>query len=147
MDICPTSKLQELLLEIGQIEIGVGTLQATNSRLAEAIEPSINELRQWATTDLSKSNTPCFGISVGETRIVALERAQVVKTTVFAGVKQQPHIHVDESPWPVLGLKEWMWVLAGEQFCLFHAGDTRSRGELVAQLGESFPGVLVPCLL
>lgn len=100
----PYEKQQELLLEIGQIEIGVGTLQATNSRLAEAIEPSINELRQW--------------------------------------VQQQPHIHVDESPWPVLGLKEWMWVMAGEQFCLFHAGDTRSRAELVAQLGESFPGVL-----
>jgi len=40
----------------------------------------------------------------------------------------------------VLGLKEWMWVNAGQD-CLFHAGDTRSA-ELVEQLGEEFDGVL-----
>jgi len=28
------------------------------------------------------------------------------------------------------------------EFCLFHAGDTRSRAELVKQLGEEFDGVL-----
>lgn len=43
---------------------------------------------------------------------------------------------------PVLGLKEWLWVSAGQEFCLFHAADTRSRAELVAQLGENFAGVL-----
>jgi len=36
---------------------------------------------------------------------------------------------------------EEMWVNAGQDFCLFHAGDTRSR-ELVEQLGEEFDGVL-----
>jgi len=55
-------------------------------------------------------------------------------------VKQQPQVHVDES-WPVLGLKEWMWVNAGQD-CLFHAGDTRSRAELVEQLEQEFSGVL-----
>ena len=35
-----------------------------------------------------------------------------------------------------------MWVSAGQEFCLFHAGDTRSRAELVEQLGEEFDGVL-----
>ncbi|HEY9651899.1 MAG TPA: IS66 family transposase [Coleofasciculaceae cyanobacterium] len=59
-----------------------------------------------------------------------------------AWVKLQPQVQVDESPWPVLGLKEWLWVTAGEKFCLFHAGDTRSRAELVEQLGESFDGVI-----
>ena len=97
-------KQQELLRELGNIDIGVGTLQATNSRIFEAINPSVNQLREW--------------------------------------VKQQPHIHIDESPWPVLGLKEWLWVSAGQEFCLFHAADTRSRAELVAQLGENFAGVL-----
>jgi len=55
----------------------------------------------------------------------------------------KPQVHVDESPWPVLGLKEWMWVNAGQDFCLFHAGDTRSRAELVEQLGQEFSGVSV----
>lgn len=35
-----------------------------------------------------------------------------------------------------------MWVSAGQEFCLFHAGDTRSRAELIAQLGETFEGVI-----
>ena len=97
-------KQQELLRELGDIDIGVGTLQATNARMAEAVVGSVDELREW--------------------------------------VKKQPQVHVDESPWPVLGLKEWLWVSAGQNFCLFHAGDTRSRAELVEQLGEAFNGVI-----
>lgn len=97
-------KQQELLQELGDISIGVGTLQATNTRVYEAIHPSVNDLREW--------------------------------------VQQQPHVHVDESPWPVLGLKEWLWVIASVEFCLFHAGDTRSRAELEQQLGASFDGAL-----
>lgn len=100
----PYEKQQELLRELGNIDIGVGTLQATNARVALAVEGSVEALKEW--------------------------------------VKQQPHVHVDSSPWPVLGLKQWMWVSAGQEFCLFHAGDTRSRAELVEQLGEEFDGVL-----
>lgn len=97
-------KQQELLWELGEIEIGVGTLQATNARMAGAVKPSVDGLREW--------------------------------------VKQQPLVHVDESPWPVLGLKEWLWVTTGQNFCLFHPGDTRSRAELISQLGETFNGVI-----
>ena len=100
----PYEKQQELLRELGGITIGVGTLQATNTRVYEAISSSVNDLRDW--------------------------------------VKKQPHVHVDESPWPVLGVKEWLWVTAGERFCLFHAGDTRSRAELEQQLGSEFDGVI-----
>jgi len=53
-------------------------------------------------------------------------------------VQQQPHVHVDETPWPVMGLKEWLWVVASEKFCLFHAGDTLERAELEQQLGAEF---------
>ena len=45
-------------------------------------------------------------------------------------VKKQSHVHVDETPWAVKGIKEWLWVAANKLFCLFHAGDTRSRAEL-----------------
>lgn len=97
-------KQQELLWELGGIEVGVGTLAATNARMAMAVKGSVDQLREW--------------------------------------VKLQPMVHVDESPWPVLGLKEWLWVTTGQKFCLFHPGDTRSRAELIAQLGESFDGVI-----
>jgi len=29
------------------------------------------------------------------------------------------------NSWPVMGIKEWLWVAAGKDFCLFHAGDTQ----------------------
>ena len=84
--------------------MGVGTLQATNARMAAATAASVESLWQW--------------------------------------VLLQSHVHVDESPWPVMGLKEWLWVVTGRQFCLFHAGDTRSRNELEVMLGTEFQGIL-----
>jgi len=37
----------------------------------------------------------------------------------------QPNIHVDETPWMVKGVKEWLWIFANTNFALFHAADTR----------------------
>ncbi|MHC5747871.1 MAG: IS66 family transposase [Nostoc sp.] len=101
----PYEKQQEMLWELGQIDIGLGTLVATNERIQQAIEPSINELSNW------------------------------VKQT-------QPNVHVDETPWSVKGIKEWLWVVANSDFCLFTAADTRSRSELSAILGTEYTGVL-----
>lgn len=101
----PYEKQQEMLWELGQIEIGLGTLVATNERIQTAIEPSINELSSW------------------------------IKQT-------QPNIHVDETPWSVKGIKEWLWVVANSDFCLFTAADTRSRSELETILGAKYAGVL-----
>lgn len=97
-------KQQEWLREFGQIEIGVGTLQATNHRVARAVASPVEDLWQWA--------------------------------------RQQSHLHVDETPWCVLGVKEWLWTISGERFCLFDAADTRSRAELEEMLGAEFAGVL-----
>ena len=101
----PYEKQQELLWELGKIEMGVGTLVTTNQRVESAINPSIEELSEW------------------------------IRTT-------QPNIHVDETPWPVKGIKEWLWVFATSDVCLFHAGDTRSRAELIAVLGSEYSGVM-----
>jgi transposase len=97
-------KQQELVWELGEIEIGTGTLQKTNQRLAQAVEPAINDLWEWAT--------------------------------------HQSNVHVDETPWCVMGVKEWLWTASGEGFCLFHAADTRGRVELETMLGTEFAGVL-----
>ena len=102
----PYEKQQEMLWELGQIDIGLGTLVATNERITEAIEPSITELSGW------------------------------LKQT-------QPNIHVDETPWSVKGTKEWLWVVANSEFCLFTAADTRSRAELEAILGTQYQGVII----
>ncbi|PPT06214.1 Mobile element protein [Geitlerinema sp. FC II] len=58
-------------------------------------------------------------------------------------IRHQPSVHADESPWLVNGVKEWLWTLSGKGYSFFHAGDTRSRAELEALLGQSFAGVLI----
>ena len=97
-------KQQELVWELGAIDIGTGTLQKTNQRVAEAVKPAIDDLWEWAT--------------------------------------HRPNVHVDETPWCVMGVKEWLWTASGEGFCLFHAADTRRRVELETMLGTEFAGVL-----
>ena len=97
-------KQQELLWELGEIEIGAGTLQATNGRVAEVVAPVVDLLWAWAPL--------------------------------------QANVHVDETPWCVMGVKEWLWTATGQDFCLFHAADTRSRAELETMLGNEFAGVL-----
>jgi transposase len=97
-------KQQELVWELGAIDIGTGTLQKTNQRVAEAVKPAIDDLWEWA--------------------------------------KHRPNVHVDETPWCVMGVKEWLWTASGKGFCLFHAADTRGRVELETMLGTEFAGVL-----
>lgn len=101
----PYTKMRELLFEIGGIDIGEGTLVATNERVAAAIESPIAALGTWVKNE-------------------------------------QPNVHVDETPWLVKGVKEWLWVIANPNFCLFHAADTRSRAELEQLLGIEYCGVL-----
>jgi transposase len=97
-------KPQELLWELGGIEIGVGTLQTTNARVADAVKPAVEDLWQWA--------------------------------------RRPANIHVDEPPWCVKGVKEWLWTATGKDFCLFPTADIRSRAELETRLGNEFAGVL-----
>ena len=101
----PYSKMCEFLFELGEIDIGEGTLVATNQRVAQAIEPPVKALGRWVKNE-------------------------------------QPNVHVDETPWSVKGVKEWLWVVANQTFCLFHAADTRSRAELEHLLGCEYRGVL-----
>lgn len=57
--------------------------------------------------------------------------------------KHHPPLHIDETPWSVKGIKEWLWVFANPNFCLFRGGDTRSRAEIQEQLGAGYPGVII----
>lgn len=101
----PYAKIRELLFELGQIDIGEGTLVATNQRVAIAIEKPVEALGNWVKTE-------------------------------------QPNVHIDETPWPVKGVKEWLWAVANQAFCLFRAADTRSRAELESLLGAKYRGVV-----
>lgn len=97
-------KQQEWLKEMGLVEIGLGTIAATNERVADSIEAKVEELADW--------------------------------------IKDQPQVQVDETPWLVKGVKEWLWSFSGEVYALYRGADTRSRAELESVLGESYDGVL-----
>lgn len=43
----PYEKQQEMLWELGEIEIGVGTLVTTNQRIDNAVNKSVDELKDW----------------------------------------------------------------------------------------------------
>lgn len=102
----PYEKQQELLWELGQIEVGVGTLVSTNQRVSNAIKKSVTALSSWIE-------------------------------------KEQPPLNIDETPWSVKGVKEWLWVFTNPHFCLFRAGDTRARQEIEDQLGKKYLGVII----
>ncbi len=109
----PYEKQQEMLWELGEIEIGLGTLVTTNQRVEQAVHSAVEQLAKWLKTN-------------------------------------QPNLHVDElrqqrrrlTPWPVKGIKEWLWVFTNPDFCLFRASDPRSRAEIEDQLGTQYSGVL-----
>ncbi len=102
----PYEKQQELLWELGEVKIGVGTLVKTNQRISQAIKKSVTELNNWV-------------------------------------ISSQPPLNIDETPWSVKGVKEWLWVFTNPQFCLFRASDTRGREEIKAQIGEQYSGVII----
>ena len=54
-----------------------------------------------------------------------------------------PTLNIDETPWSVKGIKEWLWVFANPKFCLFRASDTRGRIELENHLGTEYPGTII----
>ena len=76
------------------------------------------------------------------TNVRLSEAAQAAVNQLGLWIRDCDHVQADETPWLVNGVKEWMWVICGLGFCIFHAGDTRSRAELEILLGKSFAGVL-----
>ena len=85
-------------------------------------------------------------VSTGTLQATTARLAKAVEPSISAlkdWVKEQPQVNVDETPWAVKGVKEWLWNISGKNFCLFHGGDTRSRKELEYLLGKSFQGVLI----
>ena len=80
-------------------------------------------------------------IGIGPGQATNARVADAVKPAVadlWEWAALQANVHVDETPWCVKGVKEWLWTATGQDFCLFHAADTRSRAELETMLGHEF---------
>jgi transposase len=84
--------------------------------------------------------------SVGTLVAVNQRVAKAVESSGQEAWQRLPHeavVYVDETPWPVKGVKEWLWHLGTEQVSLFYGADTRSWVELEQCLGATFRGCLV----
>jgi transposase len=79
-------------------------------------------------------------IATTNERVAASIEAKVEELADW--IKDQPQVQVDETPWLVKGVKEWLWSFSGEGYALYRGADTRSRAELESVLGESYDGVL-----
>jgi transposase len=119
-------------------DLGVG-LQAMLVWLGEYGHLSYEKQQEWL-WEMGAIQIGLGTLCATTRRVAELVTPQVAALTRW--VKYRPQVQVDESPWLVKGVKEWMWVFTGERFCLFHAGDTRSRAELELILGHHFAGVL-----
>ena len=86
----PYTKIRELIQELGQIDIGEGTLVKTNQRVAQAIERPVEELENWVKTE---------------------------QPNIHVDVSAACHAS-DKTPWTVKGIKEWLWVAANKE-CRF----------------------------
>lgn len=92
-------------------------------------------LRDWLGLELSVATiNRCvheFGLAsepVVEDLITELQRAEV--------------LHLDETPWYQTGVLLWLWVATSRTVVVFRIG-SRSKGDLVAMIGEGFLGWLV----
>ena len=54
-----------------------------------------------------------------------------------------PMAHMDETPWRINGINQWLWTLLDDRHTLFHMDKSRGQKVVEKLLGEVFGGVLV----
>lgn len=128
----PYEKQQELLWELGQIEIGVGTLVTTNERIDSAVDKSVNCLKEW--------------IQQTQPNIHADETPWVVKGTkewlwIFANTDFALFHAADtrsraelES---ILGLN-YNGVLSSDDYSVYNGYDVKAQQKCLAHLRRHF---------
>jgi transposase len=74
------------------------------------------------------------------------ERVSAALETVDAAIQQavqtQPHLNVDETPWPSEARKGWLWVAVSAAAVCFRICTGRGQDELRALLGSSYRGIV-----
>lgn len=57
-------------------------------------------------------------------------------------LREQDHLHVDETGWRVEGKNAWLWSFSNEDISVYTIGDSRGQDVVEEVLGEVFGGVL-----
>ena len=62
--------------------------------------------------------------------------------TLKTELREQPHLHVDETGWRIDGKSGWLWSFSNDNLSVFTIDPSRGQGVVEEILGEVFGGVL-----
>ena len=129
----PYEKQPELLWELGEVKIGVGTLVKTNQRISQAIKKSVTELNNWVISSqppLNIDETPWSVKGVKEWR--GRIRAAVFTNPQFC-LFQAGDTKGREEIKAQIG-KQYSGVIISDDFNLYNGYDVNSQQKCLAHL-------------
>lgn len=128
----PYEKQQELLWELGQIEIGVGTLVTTNERIDTAVNQSVNALKDWiqqTQPNIHSDETPWMVKGVKEWLWIFAN----TNFALFHAGDTRSRAELEG----ILGLS-YSGVLSSDDYCVYNGYDVKAQQKCLAHLRRHF---------
>lgn len=137
----PYEKQQELLWELGKIEIGVGTLVNTNERIDAAVDKSVSELKNWiqqTQPNIHSDETPWVVKGVKEWLWIFAN----TNFALFHAADTRSRAEVEF----ILGLN-YNGVLSSDDYSVYNGYDVKAQQKCLAHLRRHFKRlILIPGL-
>lgn len=128
----PYEKQQELLWELGQIEIGVGTLVTTNERIDAAVDKSVSSLKNWiqqTQPNIHSDETPWVVKGVKEWLWIFAN----TNFALFHAADTRSRAELET----ILGLN-YTGVLSSDDYCVYNGYDVKAQQKCLAHLRRHF---------
>ena len=128
----PYEKQQELLWELGKIEIGVGTLVTTNERIDDAVDQSVNELKDWiqqTQPNIHADETPWVIKGVKEWLWIFAN----TNFALFHAADTRSRAELEI----ILGMS-YHGVLSSDDYCVYNGYDVKAQQKCLAHLRRHF---------
>jgi len=128
----PYEKQQELLWELGKVEIGVGTLVATNERIDAAVDKSVSELKDWiqqTQPNIHSDETPWVVKGVKEWLWIFAN----TDFALFHAADTRSRAELET----ILGLN-YSGVLSSDDYCVYNGYDVKAQQKCLAHLRRHF---------
>jgi transposase len=128
----PYEKQQELLWELGQIEIGVGTLVTTNERIDGAVNKSVRELKSWiqqTQPNIHSDETPWVVKGVKEWLWIFANP----DFALFHAADTRSRAELES----ILGLS-YSGVISSDDYCVYNGYDAKAQQKCLAHLRRHF---------
>ena len=128
----PYEKQQELLWELGQIKIGVGTLVTTNERIDGAVDKSVNSLKDWiqqTQPNIHSDETPWVVKGVKEWLWIFAN----TQFALFHAADTRSRAELET----ILGTN-YTGVLSSDDYCVYNGYDVKAQQKCLAHLRRHF---------